>query len=348
MELFTVEDMPPYIQAFLHEKRNSGRKENSVQRYVYDLNDFLQWMEDAKHATDFETWSELDMDDYVDYFQMLRREKNYSKRTLHRFRTVLNQLAVHYAREGMDVVLPKFLVLESLMKDRALTRNDFIDHAEFERLTYSVLSPVGLTERQLIARPFLMNRNLAILVLFTKYGLSMHELSELSWDDVNLVAGEIKVTREAYERIVEIDRNDILLLNYYMNDVPKAVRPRRNRKDPFFVAFDFYRGTYHWDYPTDAPKRIAEVSIQKMIRGEIRKAEFKRRVTARHLRNTSILNSLLNKEDRSIIFQTYGFKTEWYIKRFMTYAFTINPDLRDFYLADERERERRTVRGGAG
>lgn len=332
MGQFTIEALPEFAQQFIKEMQQKGRKGTSVKRYIYDLIDYFHWLEKEKGIVGFEEWAALDIEDYVEFFSMLRQERESSKRTLHRFRTVLNQLTLYYRERNYDVCTPGIIVIESLMRDSVYQKEDFITEKEYRYLKQSIVSPVGLSEKRLLARPFLINRNLSIITLFAEYGLTMHELSELVMKNVDLVSKRITVSREGYERVLDIDPKDALLLNYYLKDIPKTVRPRVNGNDPLFVAFDFYRGTYHWDYPNTKPKGITEVSIQKMIRGEIKKAAFHRQVSARNLRNTSILNEILQGKSKEELFERFGFKTDWYINRYLQYAFKIDPSLKEIYL----------------
>lgn len=337
MDILLTNEVPQYVQEFIRAIQDKGRKSSTVKRYIYDLIDFLNWLEYEKGGNDFDYWLALEVEDYNLFFNMVKSERGCSKRTLHRFRTVLNQLALYYKEKGYDICTPGIITLEDLTKEMILKESDFVNKEEMERLKASIISPTGLSEKKLLSRPFLINRNISIITLFVDYGLTMSELSDLTMKDINLAINEIKIWREGYKREIKIDRKDGLLLNYYIKDIPKAVRPRTNENDPFFVAFDYYRGTYHWDYENKSPKKLTEVAIQKMIRGEIKKAKFDRQVTARNLRNASILNEILKGTTRKELFERFGFKTEWYINRFLRYAIKIEPELKHVYY-DEVEK----------
>ncbi|PEF45131.1 integrase [Bacillus cereus] len=73
--------------------------------------------------------------------------------------------------------------------------------------------------------------------------------------------------------------------------MPEPVRPKYHSNDPLFIVFDFTRGTYHWSYD-DAPKFLTEISIQKMIRLEVKCANLRKGISAQHFRNTFILRKI--------------------------------------------------------
>ncbi|PEW23477.1 integrase, partial [Bacillus thuringiensis] len=86
-----------------------------------------------------------------------------------------------------------------------------------------------------------------------------------------------------------------------------------------FVAFDFTRGTYHWSYEDDAPKFLTEISIQKMIRLEVKRANLRKGVSAQHFRNTYILRCVQGKNAPEHIMQQIGFKSCLSLKRYYDY-----------------------------
>lgn len=67
-----------------------------------------------------------------------------------------------------------------------------------------------------------------------------------------------------------LNEEDKLHLYNYYKTIPEPVRPKYHSNDPLFVAFDFTHGTYHWRYEDDAPKFLTEISVQKMIRLEVK------------------------------------------------------------------------------
>ena len=92
-------------------------------------------------------------------------------------------------------------------------------------------------------------------------------------------------------RTIYLKEEDKLYLYNYYKAIPEPVRPKYQR-NPIFVAFDFTRGTYHWSYEDDAPKFLTEISIQKMIRFEVKRASLRKDISAQHFRNTYILRKI--------------------------------------------------------
>ncbi|PGQ93103.1 integrase, partial [Bacillus cereus] len=71
-------------------------------------------------------------------------------------------------------------------------------------------------------------------------------------------------------RTIKLKEEDKLHLYHYYKTIPEPVRPRYHSDGPLFVAFHFGLGTYLWSYGDDAPKFLTEISVQKMIRLEVR------------------------------------------------------------------------------
>ncbi|PEA57008.1 integrase, partial [Bacillus thuringiensis] len=86
-----------------------------------------------------------------------------------------------------------------------------------------------------------------------------------------------------------------------------------------FVAFDFTRGTYHWSYEEDAPKFLTEISIQKMIRLEVKRANLRKGISSQHFRNTYILKRIQGNSTPKQIMQQIGFKSYLSLKRYYDY-----------------------------
>lgn len=122
---------------------------------------------------------------------------------------------------------------------------------------------------------------------------------------------ESKVNRTIHLK----ERDKLHLYNYYQT-IPEPVRPKYHSNDPLFVAFDITRGTYHRSYDDDAPKFLTEISIQKMIRLEIKRANLRKGISAQHFRNTFILRSIQDNTTSEEIMQQIGFKSQFSLKRY--------------------------------
>ncbi|MCD8509808.1 MAG: site-specific integrase [Bacillus sp. (in: Bacteria)] len=137
-------------------------------------------------------------------------------------------------------------------------------------------------------------RNEVIFILVLYYGLTLQELTNLKVNQVHFANNELElISRKGKRRVIYLtDEDRKKLFEYYMS-IPEPVRPNRYDPMPFFIAFDYQKGTYRWDYEKDSPKNWTEVSIQKMIRLEGKRAGF-RNVTGAHLRKTYIISRLLD------------------------------------------------------
>lgn len=129
----------------------------------------------------------------------------------------------------------------------------------------------------------ILERNISIATLLLDYGLSLKKLVSLRMKHVHF-------------------ENNTL-------SIPEPVRPKYHSNDPLFVAFDFTRGAYHWSYEDDASKFLTEISVQKMIRLEVKRANLRKGISAQHFRNTFILRRIQNNNTSEQIMQQIGFKS---------------------------------------
>lgn len=300
------------FSSFLMEKR---RKPSTIRRYVYDIQDFGRWLQDNNKFSMTNTWGEISPKYYQAYFRDLEYNRKYSEKTLHRMWVALKNLH-------------KFLEIESPLNDmgfmidpdRSLRDNDFISIDEEQQLKHILTSLEGLTEKQALIRPLLMDRNICIVNLMIDYGLSLQELVTLNMSHIQfghntlLVPGE-----EGINRTIILSDDDKKLLYKYYKNIPEPVRPRHHSDDPLFVAFDFNRGTYRWVYENDAPKALTEVSIQKMIRLEIARAGIRRQISAQQMRNTFIIRLIGQGVSEDGLVRRIGFKTKLSLKRYYLY-----------------------------
>ncbi|SCN20449.1 Phage integrase [Bacillus toyonensis] len=104
-------------------------------------------------------------------------------------------------------------------------------------------------------------------------------------------------------RIIHLKEEDKLHLYDYYKTIPDPVRPNYHSSNPLFVAFDFTRRTYHWSYDDDAPKYLTEISVQKMIRLEVKCANLRKGISAQHFRNNFIFRMIQQKNTSEQIMQ---------------------------------------------
>ncbi len=301
-----------HFSSFLLDK---GRKPSTIKRYAYDIEDFGQWLQESKRHPLQNIWTTLNIEDYEEYFNVLKKHRNYSDKTIHRVYIVLSRLYQYLAlpnpMEDMNLIV---------QPNRALRDEDFISKTEEKRLKYILTSLEGLTEKQRSVRPLLMDRNIAVVHLLINNGLSLQELVGLQMKNVHFENNTISVPGIlGIKRTILLTEDDKKILFNYYKTIPKPVRPKYHSNDPLFVAFDFTRKTYHWSYDNDAPKALTEIAVQKMIRLEVERANLRKGISAQHLRNTFILRLIENEVLEEEIIKQVGFKSKLSLKRYYDY-----------------------------
>ncbi|PGE92312.1 tyrosine-type recombinase/integrase [Bacillus toyonensis] len=306
------QDTVQHFSSFLLDK---GRKPSTIKRYAYDIEGFGQWLQESKKLPLHNIWTTLNTEDYEKYFNDLKKQRNYSDKTLHRVYIVLSRLYQY-----LDLPNPIEDMNFVIQPNRALRDEDFISKAEEKRLKYILTSLEGLTEKQCSVRPLLMDRNIAVVHLLINNGLSLQELVGLQMKHVLFEKNTILVPGiVGIERTVLLTEDDKKILFNYYKTIPEPVRPKYHSSDPLFVAFDFTRKTYHWSYENDAPKALTEIAVQKMIRLEVERANIRQGISAQHLRNTFILRLIENKVLKEEIIKQVGFKSKLSLKRYYDY-----------------------------
>ncbi|MBU4643038.1 tyrosine-type recombinase/integrase [Bacillus toyonensis] len=292
-----------------------GRKPSTIKRYNYDAEYFLSWLETTNRTIDEDIWEYLNKEDFKSFFQYLKEERHNSDKTIHRIYIALNRLY-----EALDLPSPIESVIQIDQPDRSLRDKDFISSKEEKRLKEVVSSFEGLTEKQKTTRPMLFERNLSIIILLLDYGLSLHEVVSLQMKHIHFNTNTIDIPEDSkINRTIDLKEEDKLHVYHYYKTIPEPVRPKYHSSHPLFVAFDFKRGTYHWSYNDDAPKFLTEISVQKMIRLEVKRANLRKGISAQHFRNTFILRRIKQKNTPEQIMKHIGFKTNLSLKRYFDY-----------------------------
>ncbi|PRT15855.1 tyrosine-type recombinase/integrase [Bacillus wiedmannii] len=303
------------IEGFSSYLSNKGRKPSTIKRYIYDVESFIQWLHKSKRFTNDNIWESLQKKDFESFFNYLKANRQYSDKTVHRIYIVLNKLY-----EYLDLPSPIEGTIHMNPPNRALRREDFISFQEERRLKEVISSLEGLTEKQRSARPMTLERNVSIITLLLDYGLSLKELVSLRMKHVHFENNTLSIPEDSkVNRTIHLREEDKLHLYNYYKIIPKPVRPIYHSNDPLFIAFDFTRGTYHWSYDDDAPKFLTEISIQKMIRLEVKRANLRKGISAQHFRNTYILRRIQGNSMPEQIMQHIGFKSYLSLKRYYDY-----------------------------
>ncbi|PEI83400.1 tyrosine-type recombinase/integrase [Bacillus toyonensis] len=310
-----MQEIQNTIQKFSSYLLSKGRKPSTIKRYTYDVESFIQWLHLSKRFNENNVWESLHKKDFEAFFTYLNDDRKYSDKTIHRIYIVLNRLY-----ECLDLPSPIEGVIQIDPPARALRKEDFISFQEGKHLKEVISSLDGLTEKQRSVRPMILERNVSIVTLLLDYGLSLKELVSLRMIHVHFENNTLSIPEDSkINRTIYLKEEDKLHLYNYYQTIPEPVRPKYHSNDPLFIAFDFIRGTYHWSYDNDAPKFLTEISIQKMIRLEVKRANLRKGISSQHFRNTYILKRIQGNSTPEQIMQQIGFKSNLSLKRYYDY-----------------------------
>lgn len=311
----TTATLPDVILQFASHLNSKGRKESTIKRYCYDLEECFRYFKKVNLS-----FSTLQVQNFNEYFYFLTSERGYNEKTMHRIYVVLNQFYkfLHSNNSSIENFIPFTNYLAG--PSRALSTDDFISEEEEKKLLSIVQSTTDLSEKQLKARSFLMDRN-EIMIRFTLYyGLTLKELIDLQMRDINFALNELVVhSKEGTKRTIILTKEDRVLLYNYFVTIPEPVRPHYHSTHPLFVAFDFNRMTFHWVYDTDSPKALTEIAFQKMLRLEVKRAGLRKGLCSQHLRNTFILRKIKEGLLVEDIQHLVGLKTSVSLKRYFQF-----------------------------
>ncbi|MGM9988964.1 MAG: tyrosine-type recombinase/integrase [Bacillaceae bacterium] len=309
------------IADYVSSLTNKGRKKSTIKRYLYDLDDFLQWVEKKEIPLTLSIWHNFVEQDYMDYFFELQTKRAYSEKTIHRMYVALYKFMEFLKNSGHITSIPMNSTALIKQPQRHLEEEDFLTEAEYKALMYIVDSYDGLSEKQLKVRPMLAGRNKSIFILLMDYGITLQELLSLQMNQINFHKNELTIPPvSGRSRIIKLKEEDKQVLYHYIQTIPEPVRPSYHSTDPLFVAFDFNRGTYRWVYETESPKAFTEIATQKMIRMEVQRAGLRKGISAQHFRNTYILNLIKQGETEDSILNKCGLKAKLTLKRYVDYA----------------------------
>lgn len=322
-------EVPIFILRFLYHLKGKGRAYGTYVRYGYYLVEFVKWLKKRKkQEINVEVWIGLLKEDYNEYYKTLINKHHYSMESIKRVESVLMQLYLYLIELGHnDVVVPS-LSIEITQFLKKVPEKEFVSEQDFEKLVKVMKSYEGLTEHQLKGRNLLIRRNVCIVTLFYKYGLTMSELVSLTMKDVNLgryKAIEIK-GKTGEKRILSLGPDDGLIIVDYLKDIPKPVRPKSHTDDPLFVAFDYQRLTYRWVYDDDdkidngQPKALSRLAVQKMILQEVKRAGLDSKgISSQTMRNSAILAAIQEGKSEEEIMSFFGLITPLTLRRYKEY-----------------------------
>lgn len=310
---------PNFVNKYLESLVKKNRKPATIKRYKYDLEDFFLWLRTEKNDQSFSLWSKLKPVDIEKYIFLLTDTRNYQPRTTKRVITVLNQLYKYYDNLGLSQN-PISKIAQIEINHQVMIATDFLTSTEIKKLFSSITSCEGLSERQQKTRHFIVNRNEAIIILFLYYGLTLQELTNIVMTDVHFETSTLTVSGPEKIRSIKLSLDHKQILYKYYQIIPEPVRPRYHQNDPFFVAFDFQRGTYRWSYDISKPKSLTNIAIQRMIQKEIKRGKLRKEISPQHFRNTFILSKIKEGRSMSRLRELIGLKTEISLKKYFQYV----------------------------
>lgn len=295
---------------------SKGRKSSTIKRYTYDIQSCYQYLHSLNKELLNNIWETYTTRDYETYFQMLRTELNYSDKTIHRIHVALNKFLLFLIEIDKIQINPLKSFEKVEQPDRKLLATHFISKKEQEKLLYILTSNDGLTEKQLKSRPLLFERNLSIVHLMLHFGLTLKEIVSIQMKHIYFEQNLIYISTK---RKIILSNEDKMILYSYYQKIPEPVRPNYHSDDPFFVAFDYNRGTYRWVYETNSPKALTEISVQKMIRLEVKRAGLRKGISPQYLRNTYILNLIHEGMEFEQVMYHTGLTSKLALKRYLSF-----------------------------
>lgn len=301
---------PDYVNDYIKFLTEKGRKGSTLKQYLSDLDKFFDWMNDFKGDVDLNTIRSLSSQDLEAYVDCLYNMK-LSDATFRRLISVLNRF-LKYLNINTGAILdkPKEHPL------RSLNAYDFISDDEMELLLTSMKKSNSSS-----ARDYLIDRNLGIVCLARYYGLTPKDISLITMENVNLAQRTIEIKTNGSPLMIEIEDEHLQYIRDYRNSIEESLRPRLRTKDPLFVAFFNPTCRFHFDYAAGMPKALSIRGIQEMIKDEVRLAGL-RILSAKHLRNSCILDHLLNELTNEDVVSYFRLSDSFSIRRYRAYLKT--------------------------
>jgi integrase/recombinase XerD len=195
--------MRQQLENFLHHLDiEKGHSENTLVAYRNDLSQFLEAL--AAHAPPLANWGQVSKDVVVAYLAQLR-ERGYAASTIARKVAALKSFFHFLVTEGLVADNPT-AALDSPKVKKRLPRTLASD--DVERLLVAPTRQTGPKSQ----------RDTALLELLYATGVRVTELVTLDIDDVNLVAGIIRVRhgKGNKERIIPIHERAVQALREYI------------------------------------------------------------------------------------------------------------------------------------
>ncbi len=305
---------PAFIEEYLYQLALKGRQASTIKRYQYDLLDFSKWLQQNRRSSEQIDWKTINKEELQLFFEELANDRSYNVRTIRRIHSVLKQVARYQRSKGFTELRSIEEIEPPELTAEPLAQSEWLSNKESVILLRSVISSDGLSEQQKETFPYYKERNAFITRLFLHYGLTIKEVHQLSMIDIKFERNEMRMTPS---RIIHLNEQDKQLAYTYYKKIPEPVRPRLHSIDPFFVAFDYKRKTFHWSYDEDSPKRMTIIAIQKMLRMEVKRAQLRKGISAQTLRHTFILRKLIQGMSTEELIDVIGYTSPLSINRYL-------------------------------
>ncbi|WP_332630577.1 tyrosine-type recombinase/integrase [Halalkalibacter flavus] len=322
---------PSFIDNYINELAAKGRKNSTIKRYIYDLNDFSYWLHKARSTTEEINWKSITKEELELFFHDLMEVRKYNIRTIRRIHSVLRQVHQYRKSLGQSELSPMAEIEPPELSSDPLEESDWLQRKEQAQFLTSISSTNSLSDQQLEVFHFYKERNEFIVRLFLNYGLTLHEVQQLSMRDIKFERNELHIQKD--NRVIVMAEDHKQLAYTYFKSIPEPVRPRFYSEDPLIVSFDFKRKTFHWSYDDDKPKRMSMIAIQKMVRLEVKRAQLRKGISAQTLRNTFILTTLLNGMTSDELVQWIGYTTPLSMNRYLNTIQSITKEQKQRLLA---------------
>ncbi|MEK3886591.1 hypothetical protein [Bacillus sp. FSL K6-3431] len=135
---------------------------------------------------------------------------------------------------------------------------------------------------------------------------------------VNLFQHTIQIDSNGSPLIITLQDEHLEYIRDYWNSIDKEIRPRYRSNDPLFVAFFNLTFRFHFNYDTGMPQSLSIRGIQEMIKDEVKLAKL-RKISAKHLRNSCILDNLSNAESINDVISYFRLSDPFSIRCYQAY-----------------------------
>lgn len=288
-----------YLNRYIEALDKEGKKQGTLKQYTSDLKQFISWLDDSIKK-DIHRIEPDHVTTYIDHLT----EKKLSKTTIKRHMSAITRFLAFY---DIDSEYPAEHA--ETYRVTPLKQSDFITEQEMRRLLKSMKQPIDSA-----ARDFLIDRNLAIVHLIRYNGLRPREITSINMDRINLAQSSIECNQNLYK----ISGKPIEHIRAYLKTIDIPKQPQLHSKMPLFVAYNNRSQDYQYDYENEEPKRLSTRSIQDMIKDEVKLAGL-RKLSAKHLRNSCILDHIKSDQDDKEILRYFHLTHPYSMHRYKTY-----------------------------